>query len=79
MQKENAKIPLQPLPNSSFGGVLSLNFIIIASLLHLQGCIDFRGGLINLLFAAGPLLSQECRYLLITPFGNGKLMKEATL
>lgn len=57
----------------------SFNIIIIASLLHLQGCIDFRGGLINLLFATGPLLSQECRYLLITPFGNGKLMKEAAL
>lgn len=63
---------------SSFSGILSLNFII-ASLLHPQRCIDFRGGLINHLLGAGPLLSQEYRYLLITPFQNGKLMGEAVL
>lgn len=62
---------------SSFRDVLNLKFII-ASLL-LQGCIDFRGGLINLLFAAGLLLSQESRYLLITSVQNGKLMTKAAL
>lgn len=36
---------------SLFKGFLHLN-LIIASLPHLQGCIDFRGVLINLLFAA---------------------------
>lgn len=58
--------------------VASLNFTI-GSLPHLLGCIDFRDGLINLSFAAGPLLSQECRYLLITPLQNGKLMMEEAL
>ena len=63
---------------SSFRGVPNLNFII--AFLPLQhGCIDFRGGLINLLFAAGPPLSQEGGYLLITPLQNGKLMMEAAL
>lgn len=57
---------------------LNWNFII-GSLPHLQECIDFRGGLIYLLFAARPLLSQECRYLLITPFRNWKLTMEAAL
>lgn len=52
---------------SLFMGVLYLNFVI-ASLPHVRGCIDFRGGLISLLIAAGPLLSQGHRYLLITPF-----------
>lgn len=61
-----------------FMGVLNLNFVI-ASLPHVRGRIDFRGGLINLLQATGALPSQERRYSLITPFQSGKLMAEAAL
>lgn len=39
----------------------------------------FGDGLINHLFAAAPLLSQECRYLLIIPFQNVNLMTEGAL
>lgn len=59
-------------------GVHNFNFVI-AFLPHVQRCIDFRAGLINLRLAAGLLLSQECKYLLITPLQNGKLMTEAAL